>query len=98
MREMEKALKRFDASIERLLERITIREDEIEAIRKNCEIEEREKNKVLQAKRIKSIGDILEEVVVLIRGVPKHENRVTFSAVAVISLAERPATAEKVTR
>ena len=28
----------------------------------------------------------------------KHENRVTFSYVAVLSLAERPATAEKVTR
>ena len=39
-----------------------------------------------------------ENDIVLIHGVPKHENRVTFSYVAVLSLAERPATAEKVTR
>ena len=31
-------------------------------------------------------------------GVPKHENRVTFSYVAVLTLAEVPATAEKETR
>ena len=66
MREIEKALKRFDASLEWLIERIAIREDEIEAIRKNGEMEEQEKNQVLRAKRMESIRGVSEEVEVLI--------------------------------
>ena len=66
MREIEKALKRFEASLEWLIERISIRDDEIEAKRKNGEIEEQEKNQVLRVKRMKSIEDVLEDVEVLI--------------------------------
>ena len=39
-REIEKALRRFDASLEWLLERIQMRDDEIETIKQNDEIEE----------------------------------------------------------
>ena len=66
MREIEKALKRFDASLQWLLERITIREDEIDAIRRNGDIDDQEKNQVLRAKRMRSIEDVLDEVEVLI--------------------------------
>ena len=66
MREIEKEPKGFDASLEWLGERIAIREDEIEAMRKNGDMSELEKNHVLQAKRMKSIEDVLEEVEVLI--------------------------------
>ena len=66
MREIEKVLKRFDASIEWLTERIGIREDEIEKIRVDRETEEREKSVLLGAKRLKSIEEVMEEVEVLI--------------------------------
>ena len=66
MREMEKVLKRFDASLEWLTERIGMREDEIEKIRCDREIEEREKRLLLGAKKMKSIAEVLEEVEVLI--------------------------------
>ena len=66
MREIEKVLKRFDASIEWLTERIGIREDEIEKIRVDRETEEREKSVLLGAKRLKSIEEMMEEVEVLI--------------------------------
>ena len=66
MREIEKALKRFDASLEWLTERIGIREEEIEKIRCDREIEEREKSQLLGAKKMKSIADVLVEVEVLI--------------------------------
>ena len=52
MREIEKVLKRFDASIEWLTERIGIREDEIEKIRVDRETEEREKSVLLRSKEI----------------------------------------------
>ena len=66
MREIEKVLKRFGASLEWLLERIQMRDDKIEALRKNCEIEERERDNIRRTKRAKSIADVLEEVEVLI--------------------------------
>ena len=59
-------LKRFDASLEWLTERIGVREDEMEKIREDREIEEREKSQLLGAKKAKSIADVLEEVEVLI--------------------------------
>ena len=66
MREIEKALKRFDASLEWLLERIGMREEEIERIIQNEEMDETEKNQVLRAQRMKSIADVLEDVEALI--------------------------------
>ena len=66
MRKIEKGLKRFDASLEWLLERIGMREEEIERIRQNGEIDETEKNQVLRTQRMKSIADVLEDVEALI--------------------------------
>ena len=66
MREIEKTLKRFGASIEWLLERIGMRDDEIEKIEHDEEIEGSEKTVIIKAKRMKSISDVLEEVEVLI--------------------------------
>ena len=65
LREIEKALKRFGASLEWLMERVQIREEEIEEVRKG-EIEETEKEQTLRVKRMKSIEDVLEEVGVLV--------------------------------
>ena len=47
MRKIEKVLKRFDASLEWLTERIWMREVEIEKIRGDKEVEEREKSRLL---------------------------------------------------
>ena len=66
LREIEKVLKRFDASIEWLMERIMIREGEMNTIRVNGEMSDREKNLIIRAKRMKSIDEVLEEVEVLI--------------------------------
>ena len=55
LREIEKVLKRFDASLEWLGERIAIREDEIEAIRKSGDINEREKNAILVSKKPRAL-------------------------------------------
>ena len=66
LREIEKALKRFDASLEWLTERITMREEEMEKANNDEELNERERSQILQAKRTKSIGDVLEDVEVLI--------------------------------
>ena len=128
LREIEKVLKRVGASREWFMERVRIRDEEMDAIEENREMEAHDKVQLLRAKRMRSIEEVLEEVGVLINtqffneftgtksstflkkeithqnviemkhDVPKHENRVTFSYVAVLSLAERPATAEKVTR
>ena len=65
-REIEKMLKRFKASLEWFVERIAVRDEELETIRRNGELEEREKNDILRAKRMKSISDVLEEVDILI--------------------------------
>ena len=66
MKEIEKVLRRFDASLEWLMERIEMRDEEIKKIRENDEMEEREKTEVLRSQRMKSIADVLEEVEVLI--------------------------------
>ena len=66
LREIGKVLKRFDASLEWLGERIAIREDEIEAIRNSGDNNEREKNAILVSKKAKSIGEVLEDVESLI--------------------------------
>ena len=66
MREIEKALKRFYASLEWLEERISPRDEEIDEIKMKSEMDEREKSAVLRAKRAKSIHEALEEVDVLI--------------------------------
>ena len=58
--------KRFDASFEWLTERIGLRYEEIEKIRGDREIEEREKTEVLRSQRMKSLAEFLEEVEVLI--------------------------------
>ena len=66
LREIDKSLKRFDASIEWLSHRIAVREEEIEKIRHNNEIEGREKKQSLKTLKMKSIAEVLEEVQVLI--------------------------------
>ena len=65
LREIEKALRRFDASLEWLLERIQ-RENECETIKQNGEVETCEKEQMIRAKKSKSINDVVEEVEVLI--------------------------------
>ena len=50
MREIEKMFKRFDASLEWLVERIDIRDEEIKAINENEEMEADEKAKMLRTK------------------------------------------------
>ena len=66
MREIEKVLKRFGGSLEWFVERMGIRDEEIELVNGNGEIDERGKDQILRGKRMKSIADILEEVEVLI--------------------------------
>ena len=66
LREIEKVLKRFDASLERFLERVNLRDEEKNTIKGNREMESRWKAQILRAKRLKSIDDVLEEVSVLI--------------------------------
>ena len=65
LREIENGLKRFGASIEWLIERISLRDEEI-AVLRNGEMEAREKDQIVRAKMMKSIDEVLEEVVVLI--------------------------------
>ena len=66
MREIENMLRRFDASLEWLLEGIQMRENEIETIKQNGEVEGCEKEQMLRAKKSKSIHDVLDEVEVLV--------------------------------
>ena len=66
LREIEKVLERFDASLEWLLERIETREEEMDEVRRDDQIEEAEKCLMLRAKRMKGIAEVLEEVEVLI--------------------------------
>ena len=66
LREIEKVIKRFDGSLEWLMERIALREEEIEHAKRNREMNEREKSKVLRAKRLKNIEEVMAEVEVLI--------------------------------
>ena len=66
MREIEKVLRRFDASLEWLSERIAQRDEEIERIRKDEQIERRAKSEKLKAVRMTSIAEVLEEVEILI--------------------------------
>ena len=65
-REIEQDLKRFDASLEWLMKRIEIRDEEIDRIRHDGQIEERPESEKLKSARFKSIDDDLEEVDVLI--------------------------------
>ena len=62
--EIEKCLRRFDASLQWLTERMGQRDGEMEMdnINRNYEIEENEKYQVLRAWIVKSIADVLEEV------------------------------------
>ena len=59
-------LKRFDASLEWLLERIVMRDEEMGEIQQNGGKDESEKTMKLKAMRMKSIQDVLEEVEVLV--------------------------------
>ena len=58
--------RRFGASLEWLFERIELREKTMGEIRNNEQLEEREKNQMLKAKRMKSIVEVLEDVEVLV--------------------------------
>ena len=66
MREIEKTLKRFDASLEWLLERIGLMDKEIDKTRKDGQLEEGAKKELLKARKLKNIDEVLEEVEVLI--------------------------------
>ena len=66
LREIEKSLKRFGASLEWFLERVEIRDEEVQTIRQSTEMVEREKKDALRAKMMKSIADVIEEVDVLV--------------------------------
>ena len=66
LREIEKTLKRFDASLEWLMERIGVRDDEMEKIRRDDQMAESEKAEMLRAQKLKNIDEVLEEVGVLI--------------------------------
>ena len=66
LREIEKVLRRFGGSLEWLLERIQLREEDMGNIMQNRENGEREKEQLIRAKRMKSIEEVLEEVDVLI--------------------------------
>ena len=65
MREIEKVLRRFDTSLEWLTGIIAPRDEEIESVRWNEEMDERDKNQMLRAKKMKSIADVLEDVEVV---------------------------------
>ena len=66
LREIEKILKRFDASLELFLDRVELYEEEMDKIRQNEEMEKHVKSEVLRTQRMKSITGVLEEVEVLI--------------------------------
>ena len=65
-REIEKILKRFGASLEWFLERVEIRDGEMQTIRQSTEMVEREKKDTLRGKMMKSIADVIEEVEALV--------------------------------
>ena len=62
MREIEKIMKRFDASFEWLIGRIELREEALSEIRQNDQIEEREKDRMLRTRRMMNIEEVLAEV------------------------------------
>ena len=62
MREIEKVLKRFKASLLWLMEQIGMRDEKIEKIKENMDMDEREKRQMLVAERLKSIAAVLEDV------------------------------------
>ena len=61
-REIEKVLKRFGATLEWQIGVINTREEEIEMIGRNGEMEECEKKEELRVNGIKSIEDSLEDI------------------------------------
>ena len=65
-REIEKALRRFDASLEWFMERVQMREEQLEKIRADGQMEECAKMKMLRDRRRKSIDEVLEEVEVVV--------------------------------
>ena len=66
MREIEKVLKRFGAPLEWLFERIGMRDQEIEKIKADRQMEERAKEETVRAIKTRSIGEVLEEMEVLV--------------------------------
>ena len=66
LREIEKVLKRFNASLEWLIGRIATRDEEMDKIGQNDCMDEREKDQILQAKKMNGIADVLEVVEVVI--------------------------------
>ena len=61
LREIEKVLKRFNASLVWLVGRIQIREVEQEKVRHDDGMEGRDKTVKLKAMKMKSIAEVLEE-------------------------------------
>ena len=66
LRELEKALKRFDASLEWLMEMIEKREGEFGKIRLDNGFQEGENSQIPRAIRAKSMTEVIEEVEVII--------------------------------
>ena len=65
-REIEKALPRFDASLEWFMERVQMREEQLEKFKTDGQMEECAKMKMLRDRRRKSIDEVLEEVEVVV--------------------------------
>ena len=59
-------LKRFDASLEWLMERIGLREQDMDNIRIDDHMEDFDKNQLICSKRMKTIAEVLELVEVLL--------------------------------
>ena len=59
MREIENVLKLFDASLEWLMDRISLLDEEIDAIGRNGEMEGLEKRQLIRAKRAMCIDVVL---------------------------------------
>ena len=59
LREIEKVPKRFGASLKWFLERVKIRDEEMDVILKKGGMEAHEKAQMVRAKRIKSIDEVL---------------------------------------
>ena len=66
MSKIEKCLRRFDSSLESFVDRVNLRDEQLRSSEEDGEMEAREKDQLIQAKRMESIVGVLEEVEVLI--------------------------------
>ena len=62
----ERGVEEVLSSLEWLMERIGLREEEIDRIRLDDQIEDCEKNQMILSNRVKSVAEVLEDVEVLL--------------------------------